>query len=179
MLTPQSAAPLLSQESRDTSQDADETGSQPDPGNLISPDPRRTPANPMSPRAGSEKATPLTPTPSSPLPIPSPVKSPAPIQSVAVNATAEGTGLPLIGSPEQYLLRAKHLPPRPGAKLVTKTEADVASQGDLHASKGDHTPPGKDWYAKANFISRSLRELQIQVLEESYLPCYRLYWIML
>ena len=33
---------------------------------------------------------------------------------MAVTATAEGAALPVVGSPEQYLLRAKNVPPRPG-----------------------------------------------------------------
>lgn len=94
----------------DGDNDAGETASQhSDPGNLISPDPRRGPAQPLSPKANS--AVSATDSTSKPVPIPSPKENP---QTVALNATAEGAALPIVGSPEQYLLRARNLPPRPG-----------------------------------------------------------------
>ena len=98
---------------------ADTASQQSDPGNLISPDPRRGPSQPLSPRASNvppttEVSPPSADSPSKPVAIPSPKDNP---QTVALNATAEGAALPVIGSPEQYLLRARNLPPRPGNVL--------------------------------------------------------------
>ena len=97
------------------------TSTQSDPGNLISPDPRRAPTNPLSPRASPEKAKPTGVIPSKPVLIPSQVKDDPAATAVEVTATAgvpspgpQGAALPLVGSPDQYLLRAKDLPPKPG-----------------------------------------------------------------
>ena len=99
---------------------AESASQQSDPGNLISPDPRKAPAQPLSPRANSaapagDASEPSADNPSKPMAIPCTKDSP---QTVALNATAEGSALPVIGSPEQYLLRARNLPPRPGTSTL-------------------------------------------------------------
>ena len=106
---------------------------QSDQGNLLSPDPRRAAASPLS-RPTSPPPTRLAgqqqpPPASAPIAIASgPQKGPEP-PAVAVTATAEGAALPVVGSPEQYLLRAKNVPPRPG-------EVATVGQGNAQSCQG-------------------------------------------
>lgn len=119
MLQVGSVATVVTPQQAQEAQPGDSEEPQTDPGNLISPDPRRGPSNPLSPRAKADKQT-AHPLPSTkPVPIPSLTKEGQVPQAVAVTASAEGTALPVVGSPEQYLLRAKHMPPRPGNKPLS------------------------------------------------------------